>query len=168
MDIKRGDIWYVESGFTTGSEQRPGRPAVVVSNDKNNEYSSTIEVVYLTTQPKRDLPTHALITSMGRDSTAICEQVTTVAVERFGNYRGAVTPQEMADIDEAMLISLGLDYLLSTDDVDEDDEWERETPPTPVAEDVSALAAKLAEAEAKNALLQTMYDNLLTKVLKAG
>ena len=57
-EIKRGDIWYIESGYiTVGSEQRPGRPAIVVSNDRNNEYSSTLEVVYLTTQPKHDLPT---------------------------------------------------------------------------------------------------------------
>lgn len=109
MDIKRGDIWYIESGFTTGSEQRPGRPAVVVSNDRNNEHSSTIEVVYLTTQPKRDLPTHAVIRSMSRESIAICEQVTTVAIERLGNYRGQVTADEMADIEAAMRVSLGLE-----------------------------------------------------------
>ena len=109
MDIKRGDIWYIEGGFTTGSEQRPGRPAVVVSNNRNNEHSSTIEVVYLTTQPKRDLPTHAVIRSMSRESIAICEQVTTVAIERLGNYRGQVTADEMADIEAAMRISLGLE-----------------------------------------------------------
>ena len=51
MSFKRGEIYYIESSFaTTGSEQRPGRPAVIVSNDKNNEHSTTAEVVYLTTQ----------------------------------------------------------------------------------------------------------------------
>ena len=64
MGIKRGDIYYIESGYATvGSEQRPGRPAIVVSNDRNNEHSSTLEVVYLTTQPKHDLPTHVTIRS---------------------------------------------------------------------------------------------------------
>ena len=115
MDIKRGDIWYIEGGFTTGSEQRPGRPAVVVSNNRNNEHSSTIEVVYLTTQPKRDLPTHAVIRSMSRESIAICEQVTTVAIERLGNYRGQVTADEMADIEAAMRISLGLESREATE-----------------------------------------------------
>ena len=43
MGIKRGDIYYIESGYATvGSEQRPGRPAIVVSNDRNNEHSSTL------------------------------------------------------------------------------------------------------------------------------
>lgn len=109
MDIKRGDIWYIESGYATvGSEQRPGRPAVVVSNDKNNEYSSTLEVIYLTTQPKHDLPTHVTIRSTNRESTALCEQITSVAVERFGDYCGHVTEHEMNRIETALLISLGL------------------------------------------------------------
>lgn len=109
MDIKHGDIWYIESGYATvGSEQRPGRPAVVVSNDKNNEYSSTLEVIYLTTQPKHDLPTHVTIRSTNRESTALCEQITSVAVERFGDYCGHVTEHEMNRIETALLISLGL------------------------------------------------------------
>ena len=38
-----------------------GRPAVIVSNDKNNAKSNTVEVVYMTTKPKTDLPTHVYI-----------------------------------------------------------------------------------------------------------
>ena len=111
-EIKRGDIRYIESGYiTVGSEQRPGRPAIVVSNDRNNEYSSTLEVVYLTTQPKHDLPTHVTIRSTNRESIALCEQITSVAVERFGDYCGRVTEQEMSRIETAMQISLALDMV---------------------------------------------------------
>ena len=111
-EIKRGDIWYTESGYNTvGSEQRPGRPAIVVSNDRNNEYSSALEVVYLTTQPKHDLPTHVTIRSTNRESIALCEQITSVAVERFGDYCGRVTEQEMSRIETAMQISLALDMV---------------------------------------------------------
>ena len=36
--MKRGEIYYIESTYReTGSEQRGGRPAVIVSNDKNND-----------------------------------------------------------------------------------------------------------------------------------
>ena len=62
MEIKRGDIFYVGGGYATGSEQHAGRPAIVVSNDVNNEHSSTVEMVYLTTRPKRDMPTCFLYT----------------------------------------------------------------------------------------------------------
>lgn len=155
MGIKRGDIYYIESGYATvGSEQRPGRPAVVVSNDKNNEYSSTLEVIYLTTQPKHDLPTHVTIRSTNRESTALCEQITSVAVERFGDYCGHVTEHEMNRIETALLISLGL---IVKEPVTE------ETPPT-TAND----SARVAAAEAKCAMLQEMYDALLGKLIKAS
>lgn len=122
-EIKRGDIWYIESGYNTvGSEQRPGRPAIVVSNDRNNEHSSTLEVVYLTTQPKHDLPTHVTIRSTNRESIALCEQITSVAVERFGDYCGRVTEQEMSRIETAMQISLALDVAVAVEPV-------REAPP---------------------------------------
>ena len=125
MEIKRGDIWYVESSYAAvGSEQRPGRPAIVVSNDKNNQHSSTVEMVYLTTQPKHDLPPHVTIRSTNRVSTAICEQITTVAVERIGSYCGQATDEEMAAIDRAMLVSLGIQYGDAAEEI-------KETPPRP-------------------------------------
>lgn len=54
--MRRGEIYYIESTYReTGSEQRGGRPAVIVSNDKNNENSEVVEVVYMTTKPMRIL-----------------------------------------------------------------------------------------------------------------
>lgn len=42
--MKRGQIYYVRSNYREeGSEQRGGRPAVIVSNDKNNAKSNTVE-----------------------------------------------------------------------------------------------------------------------------
>ena len=61
--IKRGDIFYVSKGSNgqTGSEQYPDRPALIVSNNANNASSGVVEIVYLTTQPKIDLPTHVIL-----------------------------------------------------------------------------------------------------------
>ncbi len=87
-----GDVYYIERFETCGSEQYSDRPAVIVSNELNNRYSSTVEIVYLTTQPKEDLPTHATIYSTGRLSTVLCEQITTVDVSRIKNYLCTVTP----------------------------------------------------------------------------
>lgn len=91
-----------------GNEQFADRPAVVVSNDKNNENSGVIEVVYMTTQPKTDLPTHVTIRSTGRISTVLCEQVSSVSTDRVNNYIGQVSEQEMKNIDIALMISLQL------------------------------------------------------------
>ncbi|MCI5872543.1 MAG: type II toxin-antitoxin system PemK/MazF family toxin [Roseburia sp.] len=109
-DIRRGEIFYIaRGGASCGSEQYADRPAVVVSNDENNKHSGIIEVAYLTTQPKTELPTHVTIRSTGRVSTVLCEQVTSVSVERVNNYIGQVSEQEMKNIDIALMISLQLD-----------------------------------------------------------
>lgn len=97
-----------------GSEQHADRPAVVVSNNKNNENSNVVEVVYMTTQPKTDLPTHVTIRSTGRISTVLCEQVYSVSTERIGTYIGEATDKEMENIDIALMISLQLDNGIKT------------------------------------------------------
>lgn len=107
-EIRRGDIFYISRYPTTGSEQEAGRPGIIVSNEANNLHSTTVEVVYLTTQEKPDLPTHVSIDSAPRPSRALCEQVTTVSVERLGDYIGKLTSLEMARVDTALLISLDL------------------------------------------------------------
>ena len=108
-DVKRGEIYYISrGGYNTGSEQQADRPGVIVSNDKNNKNSQTLEVVYLTTQPKNELPTHCTIRSTGRVSTVLCEQIHTVAVERIGKYIGVCTAQEIQNIDIGLMISIGL------------------------------------------------------------
>lgn len=109
MEIKRGDIYYIESIFNeTGSEQKSGRPAIVVSNDKNNRYSDVIEVVYLTSKQKTELPTHVKIQSLRTESIALCEQVSSVSTKRVGGFKARITGDELAQIDIALLASLDL------------------------------------------------------------
>lgn len=109
--MKRGEIYFITRGYTEeGSEQRAGRPAIIVSNDKCNENSDVLEVVYLTTQPKNDLPTHVDIRSTERNSIALCEQINSIYRDRFGDYLGTCTEYEMALVDAALAISLSLNF----------------------------------------------------------
>lgn len=108
MHIKRGDIYYIQKGVSCGSEQIAGRPGIIVSNNKCNEVSGVVEVVFLTTQEKRPLPTHVMITSSPRTSIALCEQINSVDIERIGNYCGHLTEKEMSEVDHALTVSLGL------------------------------------------------------------
>lgn len=161
MSFKRGDIYYVERSTFAGSEQAAGRPAVIVSNNKNNEHSDTVEVVYLTTQPKNDLPTHVLIRSLSRESIAICEQITTVSKERMGNYKGRVTDSEMMNIEIAMLVSLDMQMGAVKEKVVE---VVKEVPVPDSGSDpkeTAELALLLAAEKAKCDMLQAMYDTLL-------
>lgn len=118
--IKRGDIFFVDyaagesprnhdhySG-QVGSEQHMGRPAVIVSNDLGNKFSSVVEVVYLTSRVKNQLPTHVIIRGPKKMSTVLCEQVDSVSIERLGTYYGRLSDREMKRVNIALAISLGL------------------------------------------------------------
>lgn len=108
--MKRGEIYYIKSNYSeTGFEMKGDRPAVIVSNDKNNERSGCLEVVFMTTQPKKNLPTHVLIRQdTARPSTVLCEQITSVDIGRFSNYMGTLSEEEMREVDKALAISIGL------------------------------------------------------------
>lgn len=109
MEIFRGDIYYVNPiGYSCyGSEQGAGRPAVIVSNNKNNTHSGVVEVVYLTSKPKKQLSTHVPIRCKVM-STALCEQVHSIDKERLSDYIRRCTEIEMQQIDDALRISLSL------------------------------------------------------------
>ena len=107
-DVRRGDIFYVTGRQGEGSEQGGDRPAVIVSNDIGNKFAPVVELVYLTTQKKKGLPTHVPINSAQRPSTALCEQIVTVCKSRLHRLMGHVTQEEMKHIDAALTKSLGI------------------------------------------------------------
>ena len=106
--IKRGQIRFIKIPYATGCEQRNDRPGVIVSNNKNNQHSGTVEVVYLTQAQKKDMPTHVTVRDGVRRSTALAEQIHTVDVSRVGTLLGYVTDQEMQALNISMQISLGI------------------------------------------------------------
>ena len=107
---KRGEIYYIyQSGSKQGSEQVAGRPAIIVSNNKGNEFSPVVEVVFLTTKEKNQIPTHVEILSCKRPSIALCEQIDTISKSRIGKYNGKCTDEEMHKIDKAICVSVGIE-----------------------------------------------------------
>lgn len=109
---KRGEIYYIMTDNDTESVRSEqcnhDRPAIIVSNDVGNKFSPIVEVVYLTTRPKKDLPTHVDIYTTVKPSTALCEQIYTVSKMRLRKYINECTGQEMDDINKALSVSLGI------------------------------------------------------------
>ena len=108
---KYGEVYYVKpSRQVTGSEQRAGRPAIVVSNDVGNDCSDIVEVVYLTTKEKASLPTHVDIPAAGRlaQSVALCEQINTVSQQRLTDRVGVLDAATMTRVQGAMMVSLNV------------------------------------------------------------
>lgn len=106
--MKRGEAYIVKSRYSVGSEIAKARPAVIVSNDALNATAEVVEVVYLTTKPKKELPTHACIQATGVPSTALCEQIDSVSVTLVCHRVGVCSEKEMAAIDRALMSSIGL------------------------------------------------------------
>lgn len=168
-DVCRGDVFYIEKGSSYGSEQQAGRPAIVVSNNWNNKHSSVVEVVYLTTAPKTQLPTHCVINSTGVSSVALCEQVHSVCKERIQGYRATITDDEMKELDECLAISLGLDKVDAKMDkaepVVEVKPEEEKKPEVPVVKTEEVVSEELISLRAENRLLKEQYERLLMRLL---
>ena len=109
-NINRGDIFYITEDpkrSPTGAEIWSDRPGLVISNDALNKTSNCVEIVYLTTSPnKKPAPTHVSVQSGNKTATAMCEQIHTVDKARLTDFIGAITEDEMADIEGALLFSL--------------------------------------------------------------
>lgn len=165
--IKRGEIYYVMSNYQEeGSEQRGGRPAIIVSNDKNNQHSSVVEIVYLTTRPKADLPTHIDIRSTDRASVALCEQVCSISVERLGKFIAVCTEAEMHLIDAALCISLGVDDLMFKGKPEVKEIVKEVVNEVPVVKEVpkEVPSEKLIKLEAERDVYRNLYEGLLATI----
>ena len=89
------------------------RPAVVVQNDVGNANSSTT-IVAPATGTYRGYPFEVLVEASGspfeKDSSVRLDQVRVVSIEkRVHSVVGSLAAATMADIDEALKLSLGLD-----------------------------------------------------------
>lgn len=155
FEIKRGDIFYISKTPCIGSEQWGGRPGIIVSNEENNMHSETVEVVYCTTRFKPMLPTHTVIRSTPYDSTVLCEQVTTVSVERIGSYIGRCTEEEMKEIDSCILVSLGL---LKTKDKNPNPNY------VPPMGDRSGICDEVAKLRIERDTYRKMYEMAIERI----
>lgn len=115
MQIKRGDIYYVDCGERTETSVTTGtRPAVIIQNDVGNAHSPTTIVALLSSSPKRvlsPLPTHVVLgknDGVSRTCVVQCEQLRCVDVDSLGDYMTTLNAENMRRVDDALRISLGL------------------------------------------------------------
>ena len=168
-DIRRGDVFYVTRGPQVGSEQSAGRPAIIVSNNVCNDVSPVVEVVYLTTQAKTELPTHCTIRSTSQLSTALCEQVHSVYKDRLDSFLCTLTDAEMDAVDQCLLVSLGLS-LIGHGTCNKDTSSNVQSEYATMADcdynvmDKDGYIALKVERD----FFEKQYNKLLSKIMKAG
>lgn len=103
--VKCGEIWMASLPEQNGSIQGGYRPVFIISNDINNQYSTVVNVIPMTTKMnKRNLPCHVEIWDyekygLSAPSTILVEQITTIRKEDLKYYIG-----EIRDIDMLMRV----------------------------------------------------------------
>lgn len=108
-----GDIYEVNLDPVVGSETGKRRPASIVSNDINNEYSQTVTVLPITGQPaQKQYPFEVLIpkgvAGLTVDSRIKANQIRTVDKRRLVSFKGSLPSQYLPQVEKALKIHLNL------------------------------------------------------------
>jgi mRNA interferase MazF len=117
VNIRRGDIVYVDLDPVEGSEQAGKRPALVIQNDAGNQAASTTIIAPLTGSydPQNVAPYEAELTAANtdvqQDSAVLLNQIRVVSVPdrvitKFGHVPQGTA--EMAAVNRAIRVSLSL------------------------------------------------------------
>ena len=115
--MRRGDIWLFDLDPVRGAEDNKVRPAIIMSNDGANQAaarrgSGVVTIVPLTTNTSTVYSFQVLLapqaTGLTRESKAQAEQVRSVAVTRATRHVGVVRASDMAHVDRALRLHLGL------------------------------------------------------------
>jgi len=114
MDFPRyGDVCEVNLDPVIGAETGKCRPALVVSNDINNEFSQTVTVLPITSQPARkSYPFEALIpegiAGLTAESRIKANQVRTIDKRRLVGLRGSLPSEYLPRVEKALKIHLNM------------------------------------------------------------
>ena len=113
MTVRRGDIFYADLSPVVGAEQGGVRPVLIVQNDVGNKFSPTVIAAAITSRRfKANLPTHIRVgvtqSGLVRDSIILLEQVRTLDKQRLKEKMGALDAADMARVDRALSVSLGI------------------------------------------------------------
>ncbi len=110
-----GDIYEVNLDPVVGAETGKCRPSLVVSNDINNEFSQTVTVLPITSQPAKKLyPFEVLVlkgaAGLTADSRIKANQVRTIDKRRLVKFRGLLPSDYFPQVEKALKIHLNMTY----------------------------------------------------------
>jgi mRNA interferase MazF len=113
MPPKRGEIYLVDFEPTRGAEIKKTRPALIIQNDVGNRYSPITIVAAITSQIGGKLyPTEVFVKApeggLTADGLVLLNQIRSIDKGRLVKRLGAIKPQTMQKVDDALRISLEL------------------------------------------------------------
>jgi len=113
MSIRRGEVYLAGLDPTVGSEIAKTRPTVVISNDINNLYASTVTIVPLTSKAVAEIYPYEVFIPRGKaglpkDSKVKANQIRTIDKSRLIKRLGTLEDTLVTSIEEAIKIHLNL------------------------------------------------------------
>ena len=113
MTIKRGEIYLVALDPVIGKEISKTRPVVIVSNDKNNEFSGTVTIIPITSKNLQKIYPFEVFLPLGsgnlpKNSKVKADQIRTLDKSRIVRSIGTLVEKELDHIGNAIKIHLNL------------------------------------------------------------
>lgn len=115
--MRRGEVWTVAGGPDYAGKPRPA----IVVQDENFGQIASITICALTSDDQ-DLPIFRVrvhpseLNGLRRVSRAMVDKITTIPRGKVGDRIGRLDASDLANIDRAIIVFLGLTALLPTDD----------------------------------------------------
>jgi len=106
--MRRGEVWWVDFDPSVGGGIQKTRPAVIVSNDAANRHLNRLQVVPISSKVANLYPGEAYVTLNGQQRKAIADQLTTVSKLRVQSQVGTLSGPDMARVEQAIKIQIGL------------------------------------------------------------
>lgn len=106
--MNRGDIYWVDLNPTKGSEINKLRPCVLVGATPINQARHTVVVVPLSTAAQARPPITISVSCLGKQVTAICDQIRTVDKSRLKKPAGHLSEKDLDALDEGLRQVLSL------------------------------------------------------------
>lgn len=110
VEVKRGMVFMYkpEEAAEKSSVQQGYRPWLVVSNDTNNKYSTTCNIVPLTSRHKHNIPVHVHCVIQGINNTIMVEQIRTVEQSELGTFKWELDDDIMEQVANAISIQFSI------------------------------------------------------------
>ena len=111
---RRGEIWLVRLDPGIGSEIKKTRPALIISNDINNQHAPLATVLPISDKGAKVYPFEVAISEgisgLSKPSKIKCQQIRTIDKERLVKKLGTVEKELMLDIEEALKLHLAMTF----------------------------------------------------------
>lgn len=109
---RRGEVFLVCLDPTVGSEINKTRPALIISNDINNQFAETVTVIPLTSSVGKIYPFEVFLlpgeSGLSKESKVKCNQIRTIDKKRLVKSLGKVSFKKIFEIEDALRIHLDM------------------------------------------------------------